>query len=276
MMKKTTILALLICCALLAACSNKDNNIDINTNDETASSHETTTQPSISNDNSHVTSAEVMKAKIIEAKENHLLIIDLDSSVNSLYTISPSVPVIENKELLAGAIIEIGYDGLVLESYPAQIANADYINVLQYDDDLVGLYKKVFAELLYDDLLESTDSIHVIAFDLSKTENISDVEKNALLYVMWNLTGTETRLATFDELVAEGLIKEDKINEDTSFHYFKNGILISLELYNIDENNFKFNAKKWRGSLASYDFVDCHAEKIDHTWSYTVGSVRIS
>ena len=45
--------------------------------------------------------------------------------------------------LRAGMVVEVGYNGMVMETYPSQIAAAETLRVLSEDEDLVGFYLQV-------------------------------------------------------------------------------------------------------------------------------------
>ena len=107
------------------------------------------------------------------------------------------------------------------------------------------------------------------AFDLSKTTNLSESEKSALIYVLGNKYKLQTVSGTFEQLRKDGYIDKDLLE-------FKNGILFSFEVIKQSENSFMFNAEKWRSGIGAYFFNECKAKKINGIWDYKIGSEAIS
>ena len=258
---------------LLVSCFNKESNNTSIDSKQSVNSQSTDDKKALEEDHETLPNVEeIMKAKVIECKEDSILVNKLDGKDNGLYTISVNIPVIGNKELMPGTIIHIGYDGFVQEIYPANIPSAQYIQVIEQSDDLIGLYKTVFKDLFETDK-GLNDDITMVALDLTKAENLTTQDKNALVYLIGTMTGLETRLATYEELVNEKLISTDAQGIPGSF---EKGILVSFEISDVKEDSFNFTATKWRGPLGAYIFSDCTAKKVGNTWSYKVGAHAIS
>lgn len=276
------LLGISICSVLLVSCFHTEgNNIPIDSNQSVSSQNtgDTKTLGELEENNQIpaddeilLDAKEIMKARVIECREDSILVNKVDGTDSSLYTISVDTPIIDNKELMAGAIVHIGYDGYVQETYPAQIPSAQYIQVIEEKDDLIGLYKTVFKDLFETDEGLNTD-ITMVALDFTKAENLTTQDKNTLVYLIGTMTGLETRLATYEELIDEKLISMDERGIPGSF---EKGILVSFEVSNVKEKSFNFNVTKWRGPLGAYGFSDCTAKKIGNTWSYKVGAHTIS
>ncbi|WMI80107.1 hypothetical protein [Anaerotignum sp. MB30-C6] len=218
-----------------------------------------------------VKSEKVIKAKIIKMQENTILVADNEEE-HGLYQVTLGKSMGDISQFSPGNLIEIGFDGLVLESYPAVIANPDYIRFLETSDDFVGLYHNIFIKLFETDSALNSD-IDFIALDLTEDEILTPSEKNALLYLFWSATQIETRLATFEDLLSENLITVD---DSTGFAHLDTSILFSMETSELDDASFKFTAEKWRSSLGSYVFYDCIARKNNGVWDYEIGSEMIS
>lgn len=209
--------------------------------------------------------------KVIKIYDKSILISDAGNEINSgdLYILPTEFEFDYDKEKIhPGAIIEIGYDGAIMESYPAQFSGIKYIKFIEQKDDMVGFYEKVFDKLWETDKGLNSD-IEILAFDLSKTTNLSDSEKSALIYVLGNKYSIQTVSGTFEQLSKDGYIDKENL-------IFKDGILFSFEVTKESQNSFMFNAQKWRAGDGAYFFQDCKATKTKNGWDYEIGSEAIS
>lgn len=170
--------------------------------------------------------------------------------------------------LRAGQKIEIGYNGGIMESYPAQLGEPVYIKIIRQDDDLVGFYQSVLNDLWKKDKGLNPET-GMLAFDMSQIKNMNEGEKSALVYTMSEAFGLTGMTGTFDELSEQGYINREQL-------YFENGILIRFELSDVTEDSFTFDVSKWRSGTGAYFFQDCKAVNSGGVWSYTVGSEAIS
>ncbi len=215
-------------------------------------------------------SEKVMNGKIIKIENDMILVADTEQI--GLYQISSDAFLGDISLLSSGDMVEIGFDGLVLETYPAILANIQYIMFLEKSQHIVGLYYDIFMKLYNADLALNAD-INLIALDLTKDKNLTDSEKNALLYLLWNTTHLQSREATYEDLLSENLITLDA---HTGYSEFKTGVLLKLETSEAEKESFSFNAEKWRSSLGAYFFTDCQAKKENGKWIFEIGSEMIS
>ncbi|MHB1152351.1 MAG: hypothetical protein ACYCWE_03615 [Eubacteriales bacterium] len=215
-------------------------------------------------------------ARIISVSENGGLFVAGDGA-NQLYSIgAPQVyydAIGKNAgafALKAGHPVVIGFDGQVAESYPMQISKPDYVQITGEASDLVGLYRNIFSELWETDPGLNSD-ISILVFDLTEVTNLTDGEKDALIWLESGAHGGLQGMAgTFDELVEQGLIDGENL-------YFKTGLLIKITVTDSDEESVTFNISKWRSGLGAYGFNDCKAKRApDGSWSYTRGGEWIS
>lgn len=206
--------------------------------------------------------------KVIKIYDKSILVSNAGDEVKSgdLYIVSTESGY-DKEKIQPGAIVEIGYNGNINESYPAKFS-AEYIAFIDKRDDMVGFYEKVFDKLWETDKGLNSD-IEILAFDLSKTTNLSDSEKSALIYVLGNKYRLETVSGTFEQLREDGYIDKEVLE-------FKNGILFSFEVTKQSENSFMFNAEKWRSGDGAYFLKDCTAKKTNDVWNYEIGSEAIS
>lgn len=172
-------------------------------------------------------------------------------------------PVLKN-----GQWIEIGFSGLIMESYPAQLGDIEYIKIVEQRDDMVGIYQTVIDDLWKTDEGLNADVIY-IALDLSQITNMSEVEKQALVYMVSGDYGLTGLSGTYSELVEQGYIDGKNL-------YFEDGVLITFDIQSSNENSMKFDVTKWRSGLGAYFYIDCEAKRTQDGWIYTVGSEAIS
>lgn len=216
----------------------------------------------------------VMSGKIMKIYEDSFLL--AGEKAHDLYVVSAgAAPVYDENgtatdfsALEAGQTVDIGFNGLIRESFPAQIGADDYIKITAQGDDLVGLYQRVLAELWNVDQGLNSD-IDLLAFDLSKLTNLSDSEKSALVWLVSGEHGLGSVTGTFEELSEQGYINKEKL-------FFEKGLLFEFDLAEVKDDSFMFNVRKWRGGTGAYFFQDCKAEKTTDGWQYTVGSQAIS
>jgi len=170
--------------------------------------------------------------------------------------------------LKSGMIVDVVFDGTIMESFPMKLGNIKRVSIKSRDEDIAGLYKKVIDDL-YEVDLGLNDNVSIFAFDFTKVTNLTEAEKTALIYIIGNNYKMEAFAATYEELYEQGYIDKDKL-------YFEKGLLFSIEDTALSGDSFKFNAKKWRSGTGAYFFIDCIAKKTADGWSYTIGAEMIS
>lgn len=175
---------------------------------------------------------------------------------------------LKSDALKEGMLVDILYDGIVMDSYPMQIGNMKSIRVREEGNDLAGFYMTVINDL-YETDPGLNDGIERMAFDFSGISNLTETEKSALVYRLGNFYEIEAIRGTHDELVEQGYIDNENLS-------FKTGILFIIELSNVESDRFNFNIRKWRSGDGAYYFQNCTAEKTNGRWKYTVGSHMIS
>lgn len=122
----------------------------------------------------------ISRAKIVDIDENSVLLcgVDDENSIYSLTTMSvDNLP----EDAQYGSIIDIYFDGLVMESYPARISNIEKIEVVEQDCDTVGLFIELIKDLYYKNeyLIQTND----IALVLITDDVLTRDEEMALLYM---------------------------------------------------------------------------------------------
>jgi len=153
---------------------------------------------------------------------------------------------IEIEGIKVGDIVEISYNGIILESYPAQISSST-IHIIK-QNILIDAYMTVINDIYTEDN-GLNGGISVIAIDTSEITNLTAKEKEILLLKMKEEFKIEIMEATFDELVEEGLIDEENL-------YFPKGILLQIKTPNYDEETKTLTCEmeKWRSGLGAIGY----------------------
>ena len=195
----------------------------------------------------------------------------------------------------AGVLAEVAYDGMILETWPAQFANASAVNIRSDGfDDRCALYLRVLEDLWEVDPGLNSDGVTYIGVDLSQT-SLSESERAAVTWAFAQKHGGELVQGTYDELVEQGYITSQPLEgTDAKFWQWEDGCLFSIterdepvafSLPSIAPGEevpaydaVCFDAQKWRSSLGAYAFSDCTAVRnADGQWGdYTVGSEMVS
>lgn len=126
--------------------------------------------------------------------------------VNELKVFDAAGKEAESGELIPGLIVEIGFGGSIAESYPAQLIDAEFVQIKSNGGDLVGLYLSVVRGACSNAPF-MTDL--PVGIDLSAAANLSAAEKSALVHRALISYGAGSRAADLAQLTAEGLVAED-------------------------------------------------------------------
>lgn len=169
-----------------------------------------------------------------------------------------------------GALVEVGYNGNVEETFPARLSDVTAVKVLSAGfDDRCALYRTVLNDLWEVDPGLNGD-ITELGVDLSAT-GLSPAEQAALSWAFGEDRGIAPVQGTYAELVEQGYIDGENL-------LWEKGCLFSITEQETGDTDLTFNAEKWRSGLGAYFFVDCTASRsADGTWGgYTVGAEAIS
>lgn len=210
--------------------------------------------------------------KVIENRETSLLIasdateglLDVNFSFAKLIKKGEAVTA---EDITPGTVVEVSFDGSILESYPGQIF-ASQIEVKSREDDLVSLYVGILKEV-YENDEGLNGNISIIAVDLSKADNLTKGEKEAVLYQAWVEFGMKVTGGTYEELKEWGYLSEDGMS-------FPDGVLLTIEVLEEGTDSFRFSAQKWRSGLGADFYTDCMAEKKDGKYGFKLGGYSVS
>lgn len=175
----------------------------------------------------------------------------------------------EAEALNGGMEVRVGYDGTIAESYPARLSQPKTITVLEREYDAVGLYRQAIGDIYEDDPGLNEGDIYV-AFDLTEAGNLSEGEKDALIYLAGQDLKLETLSGTMESLTQEGYIDGEKL-------FFPKGVLITIKDEEPKKNGkFSFDIQKWKSGNGAILYLDCKAVWDGDAYSYEIGTLGVS
>ena len=216
--------------------------------------------------------AAVKTACRVVTNDGSLLLAGMDGDPN-IYILTPE----DDTDLAAGALVEVTYDGSVMETWPAQFSGVTAVKTARGGfDDRCALYLQVLEDLWeVDSGLNS--GLTYIGVDLSET-SLSESERSAVAWAFAGKHGGELVTGTWEELADQGYIDRENL-------YWEDGILFSITektepVYFMPEGMtaVTFDAEKWRSGLGAYFFCECTAVQTaaGHWDDYSTGSEAIS
>lgn len=188
-----------------------------------------------------------------------------------------------------GMMVELSFDGSVLETYPGQFGTVYSVSAYSLGTeqnpgggyyDLCGLYLQVL-----DDLWEKDPGLNggaeEISVDLSEAPGgLTEGEKSAVAWIFGCKQGVMALSMTREELARESYLT--RLENGSELYQWDNGILLRITAVEQEGNSslpvLRFNAEKWRGPTGAYFFGECTAVWPEMgTWSsYEVGTEAIS
>lgn len=224
-------------------------------------------------------SEETITCRVVTVQEDQLLLAKEDGRATDVYTLTlGETPVTyadaKQTAIQPGDLVQIGYNGAIVETYPAQLGSVEAIQVQPTgQDDLCALYLQVLSDLWeVDDALNS--DITQLGLDLSQTR-LSPAQQGAVALALGQQRGLPVVEGTWEELADQGYIDREEL-------YWKDGLFFSITegdaAGSADEEEVTFTAQKWRSGLGAYLFTDCTAQRSPNaSWgTYTVGAEAIS
>lgn len=221
---------------------------------------------------------EVFMAEVISSEEGLLVTPDKDSiessssdrisiATGAAEIIDEQGNVIDIGMLKPADRIKVSYNGLIAESYPAQIT-ADKIELIGHNyiiDGFLALIDDIYQE---DSGLNG--NITMIAFDTSEWTILSNIETEIILALAKEKYELEVVVGTFDELAEQGFIDKDNL-------YFEDGILMTIKDIEInnDMDKIECSIEKWRSGLGAIGW-NAKAKLDKDTWEITRSGMWIS
>lgn len=188
---------------------------------------------------------------------------------------------------LAGTTVTVTFDGGIQESWPMGFSGVTALDFSTEDfDDTCRLYLDVLEDLWNTDGALN-ENITELALDLSAT-GLTGSEREVVAYAFGAAHGRMAMEATFEELVDQGYISaspllasgsEEEIREPEHYFYeWEDGCLFTITerdepvVFSMPSQapgrettayeGIRFDAGKWRTSLAAYTFSNCTATRV--------------
>lgn len=215
-----------------------------------------------------------MTCRLADGVESGNLVLAGEGGV---YTLNTSGLGLETS-LTDGMMVDVVYDGMILETYPAQFANVWSVTPAegQAVDDRCGLYLQVLEDLWAVDNGLNAD-ITELGVDLSGVTDLTEAERSAVAYAFGRAHGLMPLSGSIEELQQQGYItveslKGEETPEGAAIWHWEKGCGFSIA-----GKAEEFRAQKWRSSLGAYFFGECTATvDEDGAWTYTIGKEMIS
>ena len=221
----------------------------------------------------------IFKAEVIKEGDTLLVTPDMDSneykssdkisvSLLAVKILNENDEEIDKADLTAGDIINITYNGVIAESYPAQIS-ASGIQVIGHNTLLEGYLAIIDDSYQEDNGLNS--EITMIALDTTEWVGLTEIEKEIIFNKMNEKYDLDIIEGTFDELAVEGLIDKDNLLFPDGIH-----ITISNIKYNNEADKITYAIKKWRSGNGAIGANDVTAKFNGTEWTITKKDMWIS
>ena len=153
------------------------------------------------------------------------------------------------------------YNGVIMESYPAQIT-ATKVEKVDHNNLLDG-YLALIDNIYQEDSGLNND-IQKIALDTSEWINLTSIEKEMILAKVKSAYGLEILEGTYEELADQNIIDKENL-------FFPDGILIKISEITYDENKevIKCAISKWRSGTGAIGADDVTAVLKEESWEIT-------
>ncbi|MBQ2926203.1 MAG: hypothetical protein IJE03_05190 [Ruminiclostridium sp.] len=219
--------------------------------------------------------AATMSCRVMEEEDGSLLLAQVDGRAWDVFTTSSREVEVKfedpaRTEIEEGDLVEIIFDGTVMETYPAQLGNIQEIWVWADGfDDTAMLYLEVFEDMVEEDAALAHDA-DMIGLDLSETA-LSPAEQAAAALLLEGETGLTVLEGTWEELVDQGYIDGENL-------YWEDGYFLSATETQRTDTGLTFSAQLWRSGLGALFYSDCNTgREVNGPWEeYIIGAVAVS
>lgn len=244
----------------------------------------------------------IQRLRIVDGAESGDLVL-AGENAGQVYTLSlngaAEIPVFLDGQsaqadaLEDGMMVEVSFDGTVLESYPAQFGEVYSLSGYSLGTaqnpggsyyDLSGLYLQVLDDLWNRDP-GLNSNISYVSVDLSEAPGgLTAGEREAIAWIFGCAHQAESLSLTLEELAEQGYLKEALPGSEHKLYEWEDGVLFRIDSSEGEEEGLyslpvlKFDARKWRSPRGAYFFGDCRAVWPEFgTWSgYEIGDEAIS
>jgi len=198
--------------------------------------------------------------KVVDKRDNTLLIVNWaedarDEDAGLYFAPTKSAP-----EIAVGDVIEVGYSGLIFETFPSELGGVKTAEVLSQSPDTAGLYREAFRAL-WETEPGLNEGVTELAFDFAAAPDMTPGEKRAVAY----LCGSELA-GCFGQL---GSLSELRPDEPEAW--------MVMEASGVAEtgDGFTFTVtKRPLAGAASASLADCTAKKDGNGYVFTAGTLE--
>lgn len=207
------------------------------------------------------TSAATMEIKICTVDGNSVRGVGLSETYPEAYDFLCSPEKLTGADVLrAGMVVEVGFDGTVLETWPAQI-HAETVTFKEQQTDYYSLYLQILEDIYgEDDGLNS--GADYFGFDFTEIEHLSESEKNLLAWNFSTSHGAEPIMGTLRELMDDGTINEEEL-------YWEDGLHFTVKEKEVKDNTVSYSVEKWKGGLGAMGYENSADLAPDGQWVFS-------
>ena len=163
-------------------------------------------------------------AEVMKREGNNLLLGDLGDTVGSIFYLTT-----DDENIKAGDIVEVTFNGMIMESYPPQLGDPS-LKLKEQGTSILPMLEEIFYELWERDE-GLNDNIDLIAVDSDKINVLSDIEKEAFCKILDNYMYTKYDISViasnYEKLKAENMLAPYGDIKDA--YHFENGLLFSFD-----------------------------------------------
>ena len=216
-------------------------------------------------------------AEVMEANDALLVTPNSDSNeykssdkiavnVRNAKIIDKAGEAISISDIMAGDRVKISYNGVIAESYPAQIT-ATSLQVTGHNK-LIDGYLALVDDIYQEDSGLNSD-IEMIALDTTGWVELSAMEKEIILMKMKDIYKVEIVEGTFEELAKQGMIDKKNL-------YFPKGVLITISEMKYKKDKITCGIEKWRSGLGAIGSDKVTAKYKNGKWTISKDGMWIS
>ena len=212
-------------------------------------------------------------AEVMKREGTNLLLGDLGDTVGSIFYLTT-----DDENIKAGDIVEVTFNGMIMESYPPQLGDPS-LKLKEQGTSVLPMLEEIFYELWERDE-GLNDNIDLIAVDSDKINVLSDIEKEAFCKILDNYMYTKYDISViasnYEKLKAENMLAPYGDIKDA--YHFENGLLFSFDTQEdtlIPITSLSMTVSKWRSPLGAYGFV-INSKLENNEWTYEIENEFIS
>ena len=212
-------------------------------------------------------------AEVMKREGTNLLLGDLGDTVGSIFYLTT-----DDENIKAGDIVEVTFNGMIMESYPPQLGDPS-LKLKEQGTSILPMLEEIFYELWERDE-GLNDNIDLIAVDSDKINVLSDIEKEAFCKILDIYMNTNYDISViasnYEKLKAENMLAPYGDIKDA--YHFENGLLFSFDTQEdtlIPITSLSMTVSKWRSPLGAYGFV-INSKLENNEWTYEIENEFIS